>query len=134
MGARKRLPSYQAKLHCGTCNKERVFELQENIKKCTACLEKTSYKAEYRRRWVKEKSDPTRLAEDKALYYRPACPAPAKEQFEAVMGRMHKLSQKEYEVIQLLWEGKTLQETAQILSMSHGNITTLLNRARTKLQ
>jgi len=134
MGVRKRLPSYQDKLYCSTCKTERIFELQENIKKCNSCLEKTSYKADYRKRWVKEKSDPSRLSEEKAIYFRPACPDNAKEQFNAVMGRMHKLSQKEYEVIQLLWEGKTIQETAEILDLSHGNITTLLNRARTKLK
>jgi DNA-binding CsgD family transcriptional regulator len=132
MHTKKRLGS-QASLFCGACNKLRIFDLQENIKKCTYCLEKTSYRAEYRRRWSKEKSDPSKLSEEKSLYYR-TCSDATIEEFEAVMGRMHKLSRREYEVVQLLWEGKTTYDVAKILSISQGNVTTLLERARVKLK
>lgn len=55
-------------------------------------------------------------------------------QYLAIAKRMHKLSKMEKQVLELIISGNTYTETASILGISDGEISTYLNRARIKLK
>lgn len=124
---------YKDYLFCSECLTKRHFEIQGNIKICKWCGTRSSYRHQNRQRWVYGKSHPDSVDSSQSPFNQP-CDGATKNKFEEVIMRFHKLSPRERQVIELLWEGKTEQETAIILGIGRGNVSTLLNRARIKLQ
>lgn len=117
-------------LFCVECQDKRWFELAGNIKTCEKCLTKSSYRAATRKRWVYAKSHPdtTNLSP-----YNQPCDDNTQERFDQLQSRLHLLSPKEREVVELLWEGKTQREVAAILNITQQRVTSCLSRARKKL-
>lgn len=77
-------------------------------------------------------ANPDWLSDEDAMYK--PCSESDKDQFDTIIAHIDKLSLREKEVIQLLWEGKKMREVAVILSLSLTAVKTLLARARKKLQ
>ena len=77
-------------------------------------------------------ANPDWLSEENTMFK--SCSESDKEKFNTLMVNTDKLSKKEKEVIQLLWEGKTPKEVATILNLSGGAMRTYLQRARKKMQ
>lgn len=117
-------------LFCSECQDKRWFELAGNIKTCDKCFTKSSFKAAPRKRWAYAKSYPDSTSMSP---YNQPCDINIKEKFDQLQERLHLLSPREREVVELLWEGKTQEEVAAILGVARQRVATCLNRARKKL-
>lgn len=117
-------------LYCAKCQDKEWFDIEGNIKICSKCWVKSSYRAALRKRWVYAKSHPDSTA---VSPYNNPCDQNTKEKFEEVQERLYLLSAREREVVELLWEGKTHEEVATILGVGRQRVTACLNRARAKL-
>lgn len=125
------------KIYCKKCNEATFRTREDHVVICQGCGTRTPRKL----------TRPTTILfseldeKDKAYVENLATLDPhdqpeivPSEQYKVVVKRMHKLSPMEKEVLTLLSENKTQDEVAEILSISRSEISTYLNRARTKLK
>lgn len=119
---------------CEKC-KEMTFKTTEELFIiCQGCMFKTERK---RRKEIRQQGgaqeNPDTMADiDSPYFYEHS--EETQKKFESVLGRFHKLSDMEKQVIELLWEEKTQNEVAEILSISRDEVNTYLKRARNKLK
>ena len=118
---------------CAKCKELTYKFADEKVVTCLGCGYKQPRTEPLRKRQSKATTNPDIIGDTKGLYNQPCTPS-VREQFDSVMGRFHKLSKAEKEVIELLWEGKSQLEVAEILGITQQAVSVYLKRARTKLR
>ncbi len=115
--------------YCFKCKELTFRDKDDNAFICTGCGDKTP-----RIRKSDKIVNIDEVDESLLKIEEPVLSEEVELQYEAVLGRFHKLSEKEKQVIEWLSEGKTQEEVAEIMTISRGEVSTYLNRARTKLK
>ena len=123
----------EIRYYCEICRELTFRTFDDNVRICQGCGKRESKKL---RRYSTISFEDMTEQEKNSLSVNESREASfeGNSQYNAVIGRLHKLSKMEKRVIELLVEGKTNKEVAKILSISYGEFTTYLNRSRIKLK
>ena len=119
----------ERRTYCVKCTEDTFRDKDDTAFVCTGCGDRTP-----RTRIDKKFVSIDEVPEEMLVERDNTVPDAVQDKYDAVMGRMHKLSEMEKIVVSFLSEGKSQNEVAEIMSISRGEVKTYLNRARTKLK
>lgn len=122
-------PNKDKRIYCNNCTELTFRTPDESVFICQGCGSRTPRKRITNRMVNIDEVDENLLVEKTRVNSESV-----ENLYSDVLGRFHKLSEMERRAIELLMEGKTQEEAAKILSISRGEISTYLNRAKTKLK
>lgn len=119
----------ETRKYCVECKEDTFRDKDDTAFICTGCGDRTP-RTRIDKKFVNIDEVPEELLVERVN----ELPDALQDQYDAVMGRMHKLSANEKRVIELLHEGKTQNEAAEIMAITQREVSTYLKRARIKLQ
>lgn len=116
------------RVYCVRCKEETYRDKDEHAFICTGCGDRTP-RTRVDRKFVSIDECDENLFAERVIENSEE----TENRHDAVMRRMHKLTPMEKQVIELLGEGKSQNDVAEIMSISRDEVKTYLNRARIKL-
>ena len=119
----------ETRKYCVKCKEDTFRGKDETAFVCTGCGGRTP-RTRIDKKFVSIDEVPEEMLAEQVR----ELPDMVQDQYDAVIGRMHKLSPMEKQVIELLGEGKSQNDVAEIMSITRDEVKTYLNRARTKLK
>lgn len=117
---------------CKVCNENTFKTVEDKYSICQGCMTKYD-RPEIRVRQNAATENPDLLSTENQMFNMPADEG-TQNKFDEVVGRMHKLSNIESQVLELLWEGNTQAEVSRILEISQQRVSKCLKIIQNKLR